>query len=105
MAFLKIARGSRITKVSRSQYENIYKKLGYRIIEEYNSELTNEENEEPEEETENEAEEDIESIPISEMTKEQLAAYALKHNIDTKGARNVSEARRIIQRANRESKM
>ena len=41
----------------------------------------------------------------SEMSKEQLAEYAKEHNIDTSSARNVREARQIIQKAIREAKM
>ena len=42
---------------------------------------------------------------ISEMNKEQLMRFAKVHNINTKSAKNVAEARRIIQRAVKEAKL
>ena len=50
-------------------------------------------------------EQEVETVPISEMNKEQLAEYAKEHNIDTSSARNVREARQVIQKAIREAKM
>lgn len=94
-------------KVSMKQYENKYKRLGYMIV---GGSMKTEEVEEPEQEVveqniiEQESE-DIESIPISEMNKEQLMRFAKVHNINTKSAKNVAEARRIIQRAVKEAKL
>lgn len=98
---------SNMLKVSMKQYENKYKKLGYMIV---GGSMKTEEVEEPEQEVVEqdiieEDSEDIESIPISEMNKEQLMRFAKEHNINTKSAKNVAEARRIIQRAVKESKM
>lgn len=94
-------------KVTMKQYENKYKRLGYMIA---CGSMKTEEVEEPEQEVveQNIAEEDsedIESIPISEMNKEQLMRFAKVHNINTKSAKNVAEARRIIQRAVKEAKL
>lgn len=94
-------------KVSMKQYENKYKRLGYMIV---GGSMKTEEVEEPEQEVVEqniieEDSEDIESIPISEMNKEQLMRFAKEHNINTKSAKNVAEARRIIQRAVKEAKM
>lgn len=94
-------------KVSMKQYENKYKRLGYMIV---GGSMKTEEVEEPEQEVAEqniveEESEDIESIPISEMNKEQLMRFAKEHNINTKSAKNVAEARRIIQRAVKEAKM
>ena len=94
-------------KVSMKQYENKYKRLGYMIV---GGSMKTEEVEEPEQEVVEqniieEESEDIESIPISEMNKEQLMKFAKVHNINTKSAKNVAEARRIIQRAVKEAKM
>ena len=94
-------------KVSMKQYENKYKRLGYMIV---GGSMKTEEVEEPEQEVveqniiEGESD-DIDSIPISEMNKEQLMRFAKEHNINTKSAKNVAEARRIIQRAVKEAKM
>lgn len=98
---------SNMLKVTMKQYENKYKRLGYMIV---GGSMKTEEVEEPEQEVveQNIAEEDsedIESIPISEMNKEQLMRFAKVHNINTKSAKNVAEARRIIQRAVKEAKL
>ena len=94
-------------KVTMKQYENKYKRLGYMIV---GGSMKTEEVEGPEHEVVEqdiieEDSEDIESIPISEMNKEQLMRFAKVHNINTKSAKNVAEARRIIQRAVKEAKM
>lgn len=94
-------------KVTMKQYENKYKRLGYMIV---GGSMKAEEVEEPEHEVVEqniieEDSEDIESIPISEMNKEQLMRFAKVHNINTKSAKNVAEARRIIQRAVKEAKL
>lgn len=94
-------------KVTMKQYENKYKRLGYMIV--GGSMKTEEEEEQEHEVVEQdiieEDSEDIESIPISEMNKEQLMRFAKVHNINTKSAKNVAEARRIIQRAVKEAKL
>ena len=94
-------------KVTMKQYENKYKRLGYMIV---GGSMKTEEVKEPEHEVVEqniveEDSEDIESIPISEMNKEQLMRFAKVHNINTKSAKNVAEARRIIQRAVKEAKL
>lgn len=98
---------SNMLKVTMKQYENKYKRLGYMIV---GGSMKTEEVEEPEREvveqgTIEEDSEDIESIPISEMNKERLMRFAKIHNINTKSAKNVAEARRIIQRAVKEAKL
>ena len=102
--FVKIVKGRRVLRVTQQQYEKMYKNLGYQILGE---DIQQKEEEQKEIETkENLTEsEDIESIPISEMSKQQLQEYAKKHKIDTRHARNVTEARKIIQRAVREANM
>lgn len=94
-------------KVTMKQYENKYKRLGYMIV---GGSMKTEEVEESEREVVEQSiieedSEDIESIPISEMNKEQLMKFAKVHNINTKSAKNVAEARRIIQRAVKEAKL
>lgn len=127
MAMVVAQRGQRFIKVSRHAYDTLFKNKGYRIVQDDDEpkkvmteteEFVEEEqdDDEPkkvmnetegfvEEEQEEEKEKEIDSIPISEMNKEQLAEYAKEHNIDTSAARNVREARQIIQKAIRESKM
>lgn len=105
MAMVIAVRGKNVVKVSRKAYDTMFKKRGYRILnEEQEQDRLNVDFEEESEEQEQE-EQEIETIPISEMNKEQLAEYAKEHNIDTSSARNVREARQIIQKAIRESKL
>ena len=108
MAFVTIQRGRHTTKVSRNSYEKLFRDKGYKIVGEHEKKEQNETIMEdiPEEVEEDEKEqEEIETIPVSEMNKEQLMEFAKEHGIDTSSARNVREARNIIQKAIRESKM
>lgn len=106
MAMVVAQRGQRFIKVSRHAYDTLFKNKGYRIVQDDDEpKKVMTETEEFVEEKQEEKEKEIDSIPISEMNKEQLAEYAKEHNIDTSAARNVREARQIIQKAIRESKM
>lgn len=102
-----IVKGNNVHRVSTKQYENIFKKLGYVIVgqDKQESEDTVEETEVKEEREEIVTEEDADIVPISEMSKAQLMRFAKKHNIDTRGAKNVSEARRMIQKAMAEARV
>ena len=100
MAMVNIMKGEHTVKVSRNSYETMFKKNGYVIVDE------TEQNIDDIVEDEQIVEDDsVDTIPISEMNKEQLAEYATKHNIDTSKAKNVREARQIIQKAIQQSKM
>ena len=111
MAMVTVRRGQHTVKVSKRSYETLFRNKGYRIVGEEEAKqetdmiATGEFDEEEEEEEEEEEVHEVETIPISEMNKEQLAEYAKEHNIDTSGARNVREARQVIQKAIREAKM
>lgn len=108
MAFVTIQRGKHITKVSKNSYEKLFKDKGYKIVGEHKTNKQGEvimEDVPDEEVKEVEHEEEIETIPVSEMNKEQLIEFAKEHGIDTTSARNVREARTIIQKAIRDSKM
>ena len=105
MAMVIAVRGKNSVKVSRKAYETMFKKRGFKILDEKpECDRLNVDFEE-ESEGQGQKEHEIETIPISEMNKEQLAEYAKEHNIDTSGARNVREARQIVQKAIRESKL
>lgn len=104
MAFVKARRGDHVVKVSRKSYETMYKNHGY-VIEGQNKKPQKEEKKQEVVEEVEEATEEVEETPISDMTKEQLAEFAKAHNIDTSAARNVGEARKIVQKAIREAKM
>lgn len=103
MAMVIIKRGKSVYKVSRKTYESQFKEKGFEIVEHETLEKDNDAVEKKKEIEEEQ--EELEKVPISEMTKEQLIEYAEKHNIDTSSAKNVREARQIIQKAVRESKM
>lgn len=109
MAMVTAVRGQRVVKVSRKAYETLFKNKGYRLLGDeqeqtktlFDDVLDFEETKQEEQEEKTE----VETVPISDMNKEQLAEYAKEHNIDTSSARNVREARQIIQKAIREEKM
>lgn len=107
MAMVTARRGQHEVRVSKNSYETLFRKKGYRIVHDDDEpkKVMTETEEHVEEWQEEGKEKEIETIPISEMNKEQLAEYAKEHNIDTSGARNVREARQIIQKAIREQKM
>ena len=96
-------------KVSRQSYERMFKNKGFRIVgEDTVKEKAKEKQPEPEKQetkTEETNETNVDEIPVSEMSKEQLAEFASKHNIDTSSARNVREARQIVQKWMRENTM
>ena len=104
MAFVKARRGDHVVKVSRKSFETMYKNHGY-VLEGQNRKPQKEEKKQEVVEEVEEATEEVEETPISDMTKEQLAEFAKAHNIDTSAARNVGEARKIVQKAIREEKM
>ena len=105
MAMVTARRGQHTVKVSKHSYETLFRNKGYIIVEDEKDVVTPDEDEKPFAGYEESEEQEVETVPISEMNKEQLAEYAKEHNIDTSGARNVREARQIIQKAIREAKM
>lgn len=100
MAMVNIMKGEHIVKVSRNSYETMFKKNGYVIVDENKQNI-----DDIVEDEQIEEDDSVDTIPISEMNKEQLMEYAEKHNIDTSKAKNVREARQIIQKAIQQSKM
>lgn len=100
MAMVNIMKGEHTVKVSRQSYETMFKQNGYVIVDETEQNI-----DDIVEDEQIEEDDSVDTIPISEMNKEQLAEYATKHNIDTSKARNVREARQIIQKAIQQSKM
>nr|DAW18946.1 MAG TPA: HeH/LEM domain [Caudoviricetes sp.] len=100
MAMVNIMKGEHTVKVSRQSYETMFKKNGYIIVDETEQNI-----DDIVEDEQIEEDDSVDTIPISEMNKEQLMEYAEKHNIDTSKAKNVREARQIIQKAIQQSKM
>lgn len=97
-------KGDNIIKVSKHSFETMFKDKGYVVVSDEATEKVETVVEEPivEEEV---VKTETEETPISEMNKEQLMEYAKEHGIDTSKARNVREARQIIQKVIREKNM
>lgn len=110
MAMVNVIIGHEVRKVSKNAYERMFKPKGYRLANGFEEEVKPEDDTiidveaDEMEESEHEADE-MEEIPISQMNKSQLMKFAKEHNIDTHGARNVAEAREMIQKAMRELNM
>lgn len=104
-----IKRGQHEIVVSKSTYEKVFKKKGYRIIGEDKTKAEeNREVEEPEEvetETPVEDENDVDTIPVSDMNSEQLKEFAAKHNIVIPKVKNLGEAKRFVRSKLREQKV
>ena len=105
MAMVTARRGQHTVRVSKHSYETLFRNKGYKIVGNEKDVVTPDVNEEQVVDYVESEEQEVETVPISEMSKEQLAEYAKEHNIDTSGARNVREARQIVQKAIRDSKM
>lgn len=105
MAMVTARRGQHTVRVSKHSYETLFRNKGYRVVEDEKDVVTPDVDEEQVVDYVESDEQEVETVPISEMNKEQLAEYAKEHNIDTSSARNVREARQIIQKAIREAKM
>lgn len=97
-------KGDNIIKVSKHSFETMFKDKGYVVVSNEVKEKVETAIAEPivEEEV---VKTETEETPISEMNKEQLMEYAKEHGIDTSKARNVREARQIIQKVIREKNM
>lgn len=104
-----IKRGQHEIVVSKSTYEKVFRKKGYRIIGEDKTKVEeNREVQEPEEvETESpvEEEDDVDTIPVSDMNSEQLKEFAAKHNIVIPKVKNLGEAKRFVRSKLREQKV
>lgn len=105
-----IKRGQHEIVVSKSTYEKVFRKKGYRIIGENKTKVEeNREVQEPEEvEAETHVEEDendVDTIPVSDMNSEQLKEFAAKHNIIIPKVKNLGEAKRFVRSKLREQKV
>ena len=105
MAMVTARRGQHTVRVSKHSYETLFRNKGYKIVGNEKDVVNPDADEEQVVDYVESEEQEVETVPISEMNKEQLAEYAKEHNIDTSSARNVREARQIIQKAIREAKM
>lgn len=105
MAMVNAHKGDVRVRIPKSVYEKQFRKLGYILDSVDGAKQEKEYEEETDKVVDSEAveEDDLETVPISEMNKEQLAEYAERHGIDTSGCRNVREARQLIQRMRREA--
>jgi hypothetical protein len=99
-------KGDNIIKVSKHSFETMFKDKGYVVVSDEVKEKVETVIAEPIPIVEEEVvKTETEETPISEMNKEQLMEYAKEHGIDTSKARNVREARQIIQKVIREKNM
>lgn len=97
MAMIRITNGKDVTTVSHQTYENKFRKNGWHEMRE-----TQRRRYEP---MEPDREEDIDTIPVSDMTQDQLKRYAKEHNIDISRTKSAAEARKVIQTAIRNKNM
>lgn len=100
---IKIQKDNSVKIVSRKSFENFFKRLGYKEVIDTKHNKQN-----VVEETEQEVVEETkiyDGVPISDMTKEQLKEFCVDNNIDTSGAKNIREARKIVQETIKQRKM
>lgn len=115
---VKAKKGKNIIKVSKKSYERMFKDKGYILIDEHAENVPDEfenensgepiytpEDDERQEQEADETEVNVDEIPISEMNSKELREFAIKHNIDTKSAKSVKDARKIVQEAVKEMNM
>lgn len=105
MAMVNVIIGHEIRKVSKNAYERMLKPKGYRLADGFDEEVKPEDDTIIDVETDEMEEPEHEEVPISQMNKAQLMKFAKEHDIDTHGAKNVAEAREMIQKAMRERNM
>lgn len=105
MAMVNVIIGHEVRKVSKNAYERMFKPKGYRLADGFDEEVKQEDDTIIDVEANEMEEPEHEEVPISQMNKTQLMKFAREHDIDTHGAKNVAEAREMIQKAMRERNM
>lgn len=105
MAMVNVIIGHEVRKVSKNAYERMFKSKGYRLADGFDEEVKPEDDTIIDVEADEMEEPEHEEVPISQMNKAQLMKFAREHDIDTHGAKNVAEAREMIQKAMRERNM
>ena len=86
---IKITNGARTTLCTKGAFENWYKSMGWREVKSESKPIEErEENLEPKERVE---------VPLSEMSLEELKAYAEENNIDISQAKTKKEIRNLIR--------
>lgn len=105
MAMVNVIIGHEVRKVSKNAYERMFKPKGYRLVNGFDEEVKPEDDTIIDVEADEMEEPEHEEVPISQMNKTQLMKFAREHDIDTHGAKNVAEAREMIQKAMRERNM
>ena len=86
---IKITNGVRTTMCTKGAFENWYKSMGWREVKPENKPIgRGEENLEPKERVE---------VPLSELSLEELKAYAEENNIDISQAKTKKEIRNLIK--------
>lgn len=91
---IKITNGARTTMCTKGAFENWYKSMGWREVKPENKPIERgEENLEPKERVE---------VPLSELSLEELKAYAEENNIDISQAKTKKEIRNLIRSSREE---
>ena len=86
---IKITNGARTTLCTKGAFENWYKSMGWREVKSESKPIERgEENLEPKERVE---------VPLSELSLEELKAYAEENNIDISQAKTKKEIRNLIR--------
>lgn len=86
---IKITNGARTTMCTKGAFENWYKPMGWKEVKPKNKPIEKrEENPEPKGGVE---------VPLSEMSLEELKAYAEEKNIDISQAKTKKEIRNLIK--------
>lgn len=95
MGFVVAVRGKSRVRVSENVYNNVYKKRGYRLV---NQGINQQQKGKKQAAQEGDAKQSS-SVPISDMNESELKAYAWEHDIDITNAKTVGELRKTIQKA------
>ena len=91
---IKITNGARTTMCTKGAFENWYKSMGWREVKPENKPIERrEENLEPKGRVE---------VPLSELSLEELKAYAEENNIDISQAKTKKEIRNLIRSSREE---
>ena len=91
---IKITNGARTTMCTKGAFENWYKSMGWREVKPEDKPIERgEENLEPKERVE---------VPLSELSLEELKAYAEENNIDISQAKTKKEIRNLIRSSREE---
>lgn len=85
--------------VTKGAYEDIFKRQGFKPVEEEKAEGKKETVEETKKTDEEAYIEELMEKPISQWNKEEVKTYASLKNVDISNTKNIGEARNIIKQS------